>query len=736
MPLIAQRILRGLTPFVDPYMTPAQRVRPEKIILGVKSSHRPSNKPPVRIFLGSERKQFRAERTFIWSVERCRDPSRIYEIHLLKGLKGYISGFWITGFTNYRFAIPYFSDYQGRAIYNDVDQVWLTDPAELFDRDMGGAGFLSINDQDSSVMLIDCKRMAGVWSRENVLRTTRKRIEARARAAGLWGPMEGKYNARDAEYVPGESACVHFTTLHTQPWRPFPDWFVYHRNPTGSLWFDLENEANREGFFAVSALRPSSAWPDAALALSSRPDGPELTRLLGALDDGLERVPKRRISGLLERIPDADLSWVLNRLFRTSEQLEIELHEPLLVRRNAQRRPLHYWIEQLQLASHLNPDTRWRLVRTVGLRRRVLSGGPLPDGPIVVLHDRDPATRAEAEAVASALAVHGGRTLQSIAHSGSGLFARLHARSTRHSEAVDEAAILVAAGANAVRSARRIATRSERPPALVLVGRDAGPVPEHAGVVLSLDHHGLPPHPNRISSLLGVSATAGNAVRNSAVKGPCVMLLGARPGKRCWSHSELRQLLEAALEWAGHRKPGLKILVTQSAGKASAPLQEIAGARAEVLHWPFPADSSLIDSAPAILLAGADLQAWRTALGSPRPVYLLPWLEHRSLRRRLAERIAARAFRPDYNKRGSIRPQQGLTYLCARLIERGRTLPPNGLDALQRAVIDAGLAAWVGADAVPAGRYRDETKAICQAVYERLDSRSASDQQTSARRKG
>jgi len=106
------------------------------------------------------------------------------------------------------------------------------------------------------------------------------------------------------------------------------------------------------------------------------------------------------------------------------------------------------------------------------------------------------------------------------------------------------------------------------------------------------------------------------------------------------------------------------------------------------------------------------------------------------LRRRLAERIAARAFRPDYNKRGSIRPQQGLTYLCARLIERGRVLPPNGLDALQRAVIDAGLAAWVGADAVPAGRYRDETKAICQTVYERLDSRSASVQQTSARRKG
>ena len=256
MPLIAQRIVRGLTPFIDPIMTPATRQRPEKIILGVRPGHRPSDKPPVRIFLGSERRQFRAERVFIWSIEKHRDPSRIYEIHLLKGLKGYVSGFWITGFTNYRFAIPHFCDYRGRAIYNDVDQVWLTDPAELFDRDMDDAGFLSINDHDTSVMLIDCLKMSGVWNRGAVVKTTRKRIEARARAAGLWGEMEGRYNARDKEYVPGESACVHFTTLHTQPWRPFPEWFVYQDNPTGSLWFDLEREADEQ-----RALREQHAVP-------------------------------------------------------------------------------------------------------------------------------------------------------------------------------------------------------------------------------------------------------------------------------------------------------------------------------------------------------------------------------------------------------------------------------------------------------------------------------------------
>ena len=404
MPLITQRIVRGLTPFLDPIMTPATRSRPEKIVLGVRPGHRPSDKPPVRIFLGTERQQFRAERVFLWSIEKHRDPTRIYEIHLLKGLKGYVSGFWITGFTNYRFAIPYFCDYAGRAIYNDVDQVWLTDPAELFDRDMGKAGFLSINDHDTSVMLIDCRRMSGVWNREAVTGTTRKRIEARARAAGLWGEMPGRYNARDAEHVPGKSACVHFTTLHTQPWRPFPEWFVYHRNPTGSLWFDLERGADEARFLPVSALRPSSAWPDAALRLSSRPDGPEITALLGARLDEALIAEVREIDGVLEQVPDADLPWVLERLFATSRQLEIRVREPVFIRRDRPRRSLHFWTQQMQLAERLHPGTRWRLERRVGTVKRVLRGGPLPAGSVAVLSRPGARARSKAEAVGTTMA--------------------------------------------------------------------------------------------------------------------------------------------------------------------------------------------------------------------------------------------------------------------------------------------------------------------------------------------
>ncbi|MGN6719598.1 MAG: ELM1/GtrOC1 family putative glycosyltransferase, partial [Candidatus Binatia bacterium] len=84
-------------------------------MLGVRQGVAPSPKPPVRIFLGTEPAQYRAERVFFWSIERVRDPSRIYEIYLMKDLVGFDRTRWLTGFTNYRLAIPDFAGGYGKA---------------------------------------------------------------------------------------------------------------------------------------------------------------------------------------------------------------------------------------------------------------------------------------------------------------------------------------------------------------------------------------------------------------------------------------------------------------------------------------------------------------------------------------------------------------------------------------------------------------------------------------------
>ena len=53
-------------------------------------------------------------------------------------------------------------------------------------------------------------------------------------------------------------------------------------------------------------------------------------------------------------------------------------------------------------------------------------------------------------------------------------------------------------------------------------------------------------------------------------------------------------------------------------------------------------------------------------------------------------------LRPRFNRRGSIRPQQGQTYLCARALERGWILPPRNLETLHQSLYEKGLAAPFG----------------------------------------
>lgn len=123
----------------------AERNAPEYIVLEPRGDAPRSGKPTVRIFLGTEPAQYRAERIFIWSVERFRDPGRRYEIHLMKELAGFQRRGWTTGFTNHRFAIPHYTGGRGRAIYNDTDQIYLADPGDLFDQDLRGHGFLAVS---------------------------------------------------------------------------------------------------------------------------------------------------------------------------------------------------------------------------------------------------------------------------------------------------------------------------------------------------------------------------------------------------------------------------------------------------------------------------------------------------------------------------------------------------------------------------------------------------------------
>ena len=60
----------------NPDRWPFFRDNPDVVVLGPREGVQPSDKPPVRIFLGTEEAQYRAERIFFWSIEKFRDASR------------------------------------------------------------------------------------------------------------------------------------------------------------------------------------------------------------------------------------------------------------------------------------------------------------------------------------------------------------------------------------------------------------------------------------------------------------------------------------------------------------------------------------------------------------------------------------------------------------------------------------------------------------------------------------
>jgi mitochondrial fission protein ELM1 len=430
---------------------------PECLVLGVRSGHSASEKRPVRIFLGTEPSQYRAERVFLWSIEQVRDPGRVYEIHLLKSLPHFRNWFWNTGFTNYRFATPYFAGYRGRAIYNDVDQIYLADPAELFDADLAEHGYLAVSETDTSVMLMDCAKMGRCWTLEGAQRRRKNQLVDAARSVpGSYGPLPREWNARDEEHLVGSSKLLHYTTIHKQPWRPFPERFYYQPNPAGDVWFEMEQQADAAGYQPSSVHRrretaptpvipaSSSAFLDAAIReLSNRTRAQSLVEIVpggarlepsshpawgGAQIDrlGLFSDTQGAHDGVvcrarLDLLPYEDLPRIIDRLFRQSRHFvfaSVRCDPP--VRRRYLHSPqgsIHqpcWWEWLFRTAAAQHPGVHWRVAisRTNHFEAKsveFVQGGSFPGAShgaiprVWVLKDHKPGHTTQSEGLAEEL---------------------------------------------------------------------------------------------------------------------------------------------------------------------------------------------------------------------------------------------------------------------------------------------------------------------------------------------
>ena len=717
----------------------------ERVVLDVEPDVMPSAAPPVRIFLGTEPAQARAERIFVYSVERLRDPARVYEIHLMKDLPGFDRRAWRTGFTNYRFAIPTLAGRRGRAIYNDVDQIYLRDPAQLFDLDLDGHGYLAISPKDTSVMLIDCGIMARWWNLEAARRRDKKPLtDEPAAVAGLWGALDPGWNARDTEYDPARTGVLHYTTLHLQPWQPTPDQYAYQFNPLGEVWYGLEREADAAGAQVFGPHRPSRAFRDAGAAVpqaAAPPVGDDGARFLaeaagsaprlhvgfrhrppeGWAGPGLDLgatpaacpeteapVDAVAATGLVERLPCADVPWVLDRLFelaRGAVHLRVDLDA---LAAGAGPAAATWWRDRTVEAAGRAALARdrgpaWRLETEAGGGRRVFEARPPRTPRVWVLEGAHGGDNAQMEVLAEALGWPWERKALSFKATHR-LPAALLGESVAGLDAAGRAGlappwpdVVIACGKRSAPVARWIKRRSQGRTATVHMGRPRAPL-DAFDVVLTTAQYRLPMRSNvlyltralnRVSTATLSRARAGWADELAALPTPRI---GVVLGGDRWPYrfsTGFAERLARELDALARRRRGSLLVVDSPRtpeGFVDAVSRRLAMPHRAIPHrlerqpLGYPAVLALADTL-VVTEDSASLLAEATATGTPVHTVEPARLDEGRWNpfARLAALVAP--VRRRTGERGTPRQQGPVGRAVTRLAARGWFTPPRDMRA-------------------------------------------------------
>ncbi len=745
---------------------PGIRAQPECVVLGVREGVAPTPKQPVRIFLGTEPAQYRAERVFFWSIEQVRDPSRIYEIYLMKDLAGFDRRRWLTGFTNYRLAIPHFAGGFGKAIYNDVDQVYLGDPGELFDADLGEHGFLALTDHDTAVMLIDCARMASVWTLAEAQRRRRSFMEAKARAIpGVYGRLDPVWHARDTEYVPHHSKLLHYTAIHLQPWQPTPHRYAYQHNPAGQVWLDLERAADAVGYQVFTAAHPSEQYKFLCAQIRqayestyardelpakehlSAPEQQTLSRydLVSLSETGRSRKPIADIvsTEVLDCLPDEDMPWVLDELFRRARRkVKVAVTVTTAARTSVSGHALHvsqpprpesWWVAQFEAASRHHPERHWQLIVHTddGWGRQVTrscDGGRRFNGnPTVwVLADDHPGNTTQSLGLAKVL---GWRyevkelRFTWLIHLHDFLFGCFGA--TRLGLKRAQSAVLarpwpdlvITTGWRTAHIARWIKKQSRDHTRLVQMGRKGTHVAHLYDLAISCRYFRLPPHFRRIETLVPLTEVSSEQLRQTAERWqellantprPRIALLVGGTSYDCRFDEETAYRLGVEVRSFAETM-GATVFATTSrrtGPQATVALKKGLGPCCYLHEWqpdqsenPYVAYLALAD---ILIVTGESESMLADAAATGKRVYIYPLPKQQlDLWTQLKERIVARSEKQRLGNRGTIQPQTGVQYVCARLVERGIILPQPDLSILHQTLVESGIAQFFGSTVSP-----------------------------------
>ena len=221
-----------------------------------------SSTSPIKLFVGTSAngEDAHAEITYEYSLRKhcsrdiditwmrqSRDPSSPFF--------GWYTSMWATPFTAFRWAVPELCNFQGRAIFTDIDMLNLYDIGELYDMDMQGkpllARFLKDHKRhEFSVMLMDCDKICDKIppiADMKQIPDIHQRLTRKFSGEKYTGHLDPSWNCLDGENLSiDEIKQLHFTFMNSQPWQP--EWYTgtlsKHRRPElVELWERYHQEA-------------------------------------------------------------------------------------------------------------------------------------------------------------------------------------------------------------------------------------------------------------------------------------------------------------------------------------------------------------------------------------------------------------------------------------------------------------------------------------------------------------
>ena len=203
-----------------------------------------------------------------------RDPASFWYSDP-KPRKGWNTWGWVTPFSALRWGIPAACNWQGKAIYLDIDMVPRADIAELWNQPIPKGAVMLSKPEALCVTMYDCAAMRNVLppldkikSIPGLYRTIRRQLRgwAVARYQGDWNCLDMRRVPGEGEYASVDDPAIkllHFTTIPTQPHLRYAmprlaregrrHWAMvaprdHHRKDALKLFDDLLIEADNAGY--------------------------------------------------------------------------------------------------------------------------------------------------------------------------------------------------------------------------------------------------------------------------------------------------------------------------------------------------------------------------------------------------------------------------------------------------------------------------------------------------------